>query len=113
MFCYALVFSLYFTVYVLYTFYHVVSQTLNQLNESVESFQRCVELEPDGETSLSMYLGSICELKMELASQERTRKLDNTQKKLDQFYENMELVQKLQHPLSETEGLCVICKRNV
>lgn len=93
----------------------VAPQALNQLNESVESFQHCVDLEPDGETSRSVYLGALCELKMELASQERTRKLDNTQKKLDQFYENMELVQKLQHPLSsfETEGCLVIMSDSV
>lgn len=66
------------------------------------SFQRCVELDPDDENSLTMYLGALCELKKEKASLERNRKLDNTQRKLDQFYENMEMLQKLQQPFPQS-----------
>ncbi len=81
-------------------------QALNQLNESMTSFQRCIELDPSDETSLSMYLGALCELKKEQASLERSRKLDSTQKKLDQFYENMEMLQRLQQPFTQSSEFC-------
>ncbi len=54
-----------------------------------------------------MYLGSLCELQREQASVERSRKLDSTQKKLDQFYENMEMLQRLQQPGSQSSELTV------
>ncbi len=82
-------------------------QSLSQLNESVSSFQRCIDLDPSDDRSLTMYLGALCELKKEQASLERSRKLDTTQRKLDQFYENMEMLQRLQQPGSQSSELAV------
>lgn len=78
-------------------------QALNQLNESVRCFKRCRELKPDCETSRAMYQAAFCELKMEEVSRERSDKLDETQKKLDQFYENMDLMRQNQYMISEEE----------
>ena len=50
-----------------------------------------------------MYQAALCELKMEELSQERSDKLDETQKKLDQFYENIDLMRQNQYPFSEME----------
>lgn len=43
-----------------------------------------------------MYTAALCEYRMEEASRERSEKLDSTQKKLDLFYNNMDLVRKQQ-----------------
>ena len=44
-----------------------------------------------------MHLAALCELRMEQASKQRSEKLDDTQRKLDMFYSNMELVRKHQN----------------
>ena len=43
-----------------------------------------------------MYLAAVCEHRMERASKERNEKLEETQRKLDQFYYNMDLVKQQQ-----------------
>ena len=60
------------------------------------SFKRSLELEPSSETIRSRYLAALCELRLEETLLERSHKLDLTQKKLDQFYENMELLRQSQ-----------------
>ncbi len=67
------------------------------MNESVRCFRHCLELDPSGKMSREMYFAAVCEHRMNVASRERTEKLDDTQKKLDLFYSNMELVRKNQH----------------
>ena len=52
-----------------------------------------------------MYQAALCELKMEEVSRERTDKLDQTQRKLDQFYENMDLMRQNQYIASEEEEI--------
>ena len=52
-----------------------------------------------------MYRAALCELKMEEVSRERSGKLDETQKKLDQFYENIDLMRQNQFVISEEEEL--------
>ena len=71
-------------------------QALDQVNESVRCFRHCLELDPSGKMSREMYFAAVCEHRMNVASRERTEKLDDTQKKLDLFYSNMELVRKNQ-----------------
>ena len=88
---------------------------LNRLNESVRCFKRCRELKSDCETSRAMYQAALCELKMEELSQERSDKLDKTQKKLDQFYENIDLMRQNQYLVSEMEerGGEILTKRSM
>lgn len=52
-----------------------------------------------------MYFASLCELRMEEASRQRSEKLDDTQRKLDLFYSNMDLVRKHQSPVGVVEGV--------
>ena len=52
-----------------------------------------------------MYQAALCELKMEEVSRERTNKLDQTQRKLDQFYENMDLMRQNQYIALEEEEI--------
>ena len=80
-------------------------QALNQLNESVRCFKRCQELKSDCETSRAMYQAALCELKMEEVSRERSDKLDQTQRKLDHFYETMDLMRQNQFIVSEEEEI--------
>ena len=80
-------------------------QALNQLNESVQCFKRCRELKADCETSRAMYQAALCELKMTEVSRERSDKLDRTQKKLDQFYENMDMMRQNQYIVSKEEEI--------
>ena len=60
------------------------------------SFKHSLELDPSSETIRSRYLAALCELRLEETLLERSHKLDLTQKKLDQFYENMELLRQSQ-----------------
>ena len=71
-------------------------QAVDQLNSSADSYQRCMELDYMGEVCQEMFLAAMCEQRMELASRQRNQKLDETQKKLDLFYANMDLVKKQQ-----------------
>ena len=50
-----------------------------------------------------MYYAALCEQRMDEASKERTEKLDSTQKKLDMFYNNMEMIKRQQAEPDETE----------
>ena len=84
---------------------HLYVQALNQLNESVRCFKRCQELKSDCETSRAMYQAALCELKMEEVSRERSDKLDQTQRKLDHFYETMDLMRQNQFIVSEEEEI--------
>lgn len=43
-----------------------------------------------------MYVAALCELRMEEASWQKSKKLDDTQRKLDLFYKEMDLVKKYQ-----------------
>ena len=85
--------------------YSYYAQVLNQLNESVRSFKRCSELKPDCETSRAMYQAALCDLKIEEVSRERSDRLDETQKKLDQFYENIDLMRQNQYVSSQEEEI--------
>ena len=80
-------------------------QALNQLNESVRCFKRCRDLKSDCETSRAMYQATLCELKMEEVSRERSDKLDQTQRKLDQFYESMDTMRQNQYIVSKEEEI--------
>lgn len=80
----------------------LVFQTLNQLNNSIVHFKQCCTLDPSGKMSREMYHAALCERRMEAASVERTHKLDDTQRKLDLFYSNMDLIRKQQ---ASEEGL--------
>lgn len=51
-----------------------------------------------------MFYAALCEHRMELASRQRSEKLDDTQRKLDLFYTNMELVRKHQSLGGVAEG---------
>ena len=52
-----------------------------------------------------MYQAALCELKMEEVSRERSDKLDQTQRKLDHFYETMDLMRQNQFIVSEEEEI--------
>ena len=67
------------------------------MSESVRCFLRCLELDPSGKVSREMYFAAICEHRMNMASKERSDKIDDTQKKLDMFYSTMELLKKNQY----------------
>ena len=47
----------------------------------------------------SVYMSARCELKIEEASKEHSRRLEATQKKLVLFYENMDLIRGSQLPM--------------
>ena len=89
----------------IYTNVRLYVQALNQLNESVRCFKRCQELKSDCETSRAMHQAALCELKMEEVSRERSDKLDQTQRKLDHFYETMDLMRQNQFIVSEEEEI--------
>jgi len=59
-----------------------------------------MELDYMGEVCQEMFLAAMCEQRMEMASRQRNQKLDETQKKLDLFYANMDLVKKQQQAAS-------------
>ena len=75
---------------------HTYVQALNQLNESVRCFKHNRVLKSDRKTSHPMYQAALCELKMEEVSRECSNKLDQTQRKLDQFYEIMDVMRQNQ-----------------
>ena len=52
-----------------------------------------------------MYQAALCELKMEEVSRERSDRLDETQRKLDQFYENIDLMRQNQYVSSQEEEM--------
>ena len=66
------------------------------LNSSADCYKRCMELDYMGEVCQEMFLAATCEHRMEQASKMRNEKLDETQKKLDLFYSNMDLVKQQQ-----------------
>ena len=51
------------------------------------------------DTVHSVYMSARCELKIEEALREHSRKLEATQEKLDRFYENLDLIQRNQLPV--------------
>ena len=57
-------------------------------------------LDPSSPTVQTAYLAAQCALKLDAASKEHARKLELTEKKLDAFYRNMDLVQ--QHQAAST-----------
>ena len=72
-------------------------QSLERLNDSADCYRHCVELDSMGTAVCQeMYVAAVCELRMEQASKARSEKLDETQKKLDMFYANMDLVKQQQ-----------------
>ena len=87
----------------------VFPQALGQVNNSVASFRRSLDLEPTSETIHSIYMAALCELRLEEVLKERSHKLELTKKKLDQFYNNLDLVRQNQlvvdtsSPLRSTE----------
>ena len=88
-----------YVLLILYMYVHIhPSQALghDQVNNSMVSFKRSLDLEPSSETIRSMYVAALCELRLEETLLERSHKLDLTQKKLDQFYANMELLRQSQ-----------------
>ena len=69
---------------------------MDRLNESVNCFKQCCDLDPTCQMSRERYFAALCAQRMEEASKERTEKLDETQKKLDLFYDNMSRIREIQ-----------------
>ena len=74
----------------------VFPQALGQVNSSVASFRHSLDLDPTSETIRSIYMAALCELRLEEVLKERSHKLELTKKKLDQFYDNLDLVRQNQ-----------------
>ena len=74
----------------------IFPQALGQVNNSAASFRRSLDLEPTSETIRSIYMAALCELRLEEVLKERSQKLELTKKKLDQFYNNLDLVRQNQ-----------------
>jgi tetratricopeptide (TPR) repeat protein len=68
--------------------------SLAKLNESIPEYRYSLSLEPTSEPVLSVYSSVLCEIRKIDASMEYGRKLDETQAKLDEFYDKVELVKK-------------------
>lgn len=77
-----------------YHIFFLLTQSLAQLNESIPEYQHSLSLEPTSEQVLSIYSSVLCEVRKLEASIVYSDKLDETQAKLDLFYEKVELVKK-------------------
>jgi tetratricopeptide (TPR) repeat protein len=68
--------------------------SMAKFNESISEYRYSLSLEPTSEQVLSVYSSVLCEVRKIEASMEYGRKLDETQAKLDKFYDKVDLVKR-------------------